>query len=78
MAMLPDEFADLEPFAVDWCLPTEGERYEKRLASSMDEIQALYDAVTPRARQAIEYCNRFPLDAMSDNVVTSCACSTRW
>ena len=44
---LPPEFADLEPFA-DWCLETEAERYAKRLASSMDELQAFYDAAFPR------------------------------
>ncbi len=46
-AMLPLDFADLEPFAETWCLPTEGERYAQRLASSMTELQAFYDAVFP-------------------------------
>ena len=32
--MLPTEFADLEQFA-EWCLPSEPERYAKRLASTM-------------------------------------------
>jgi hypothetical protein len=67
-AKLPKEFADLERFA-DWCLPTEAERYTKRLASSMDEMQVLYDAVSARAKEAIEHCNRFPLDAMPDDVL---------
>jgi hypothetical protein len=67
--MLPKEFADLEPFAADWCLATEPERYAKRLASSMDQMQAFYDAITPRAKQAIEYCNRFPLDSMPDEAL---------
>ena len=44
--VLPPAFADLEPFAA-WCLPTEAERYAKRLASSMDELQAFYDAGLP-------------------------------
>ena len=61
-AMLPPEFAELERFAPDWCLASEPERYAKRLASSMEEMQALYDAITPRAKEAIEYCNRHPLD----------------
>ena len=34
MSKLPEEFADLERFA-DWCLPTEEERYQKRLGSTM-------------------------------------------
>ena len=41
---LPAEFADLEPFS-EWCLPTEAQRYAKRLDSSMAQMQAFYDAV---------------------------------
>jgi hypothetical protein len=59
--LLPAEFSDLEPFARDWCLASEPERYAKRLASSMDEMQAFYDAFFPRAEEAIAYCEKFPL-----------------
>jgi hypothetical protein len=69
MAMLPGEFADLEPFARKWCLATETERYAARLASTMAELQAFYDAITPRAEAAIAYCDRFPLDALPDEVL---------
>ena len=60
--MLPTEFADLEPFAAKWSLPTEHERYATRLASSMDEMQAFYDMAMPRAEAAIAYLDQFPLD----------------
>jgi hypothetical protein len=63
-AMLPPEFADLEPFAATWCLATEPERWERRLASRMPELQAFYDAFFPRAEEAIAWCDRFPLDEM--------------
>jgi len=62
--LLPDEFSDLEPFAADWALRTEPERHAKRLASSMEEMQALYDAVFPRTKAAIEYLNKYDLDEM--------------
>ena len=68
-SMLPPEFADLEPFAATWCLPTEPERWEQRLQSTMDEMQAFYDAAFPRAEAAIEYCDGFPLDAMPDDAL---------
>jgi len=64
-AKLPPEFADLELFS-DWCLATEAERYAKRLASSMHEIQAFYDAITARAEEAIAYCDKFTLDDMPE------------
>jgi hypothetical protein len=53
--LLPTEFADLEPFN-EWCLPTEPERYAKRLASSMVQMKAFYDAITPRAEEALSNC----------------------
>ena len=66
MTMLPTEFAELEPFAEKWCLATEPERYQMRLASSMDEMQAFYDAITPRADAAMNYCDQFPLDELPE------------
>lgn len=65
--LLPPSFSDLEPFAEAWCLATERERYAKRLASTMDEMQALYDAVLPRVEEALAHCDRFPLDEMPDD-----------
>ena len=63
----PAEFADLEPFA-DWALRTEGERYAKRLASTMDELLAFYDAALPRLEDAIAHCDRHELEALPDDV----------
>ena len=65
--LLPAEFSDLEPFAAEWCLASEPERYAKRLASTMDEIQAFYDAIFPRAEAAIAYLERFPLQDLPED-----------
>ena len=67
--MLPSEFAELEPFAEKWCLATERERWDARMASSMDELQAFYDADLPRVPEAIAFCDKFPLDDMPDDAV---------
>jgi hypothetical protein len=67
--LLPAAFAVLEPYAAIWCLATETERWSQRLRSSMQELQAFYDAVFPRAEEAIAYCDRFPLDAMPEDAV---------
>ena len=66
-SLLPSEFSDLEPFVADWCLDSEPERYTKRLSSTMDEIQAFYDAVMPRAEDAIQYLEKFPLDDLPED-----------
>jgi len=65
-ALLPNEFADLEPFAADWALRTEPERYAKRLSSSMEQMQAFYDAAFARAEAAIKYLNQFELDDLPE------------
>lgn len=67
--LLPAEFADLEPFAAAWSLPGEPERYAARLASTMPDMQRFYDAITPRAQAAMDYCDRFPLDQMPDDAL---------
>jgi len=67
--LLPTEFADLEPFASTWCLRTETERYDRRLASTMDEMQAFYDAAFARLEAALEYLDRFALDALPDDAL---------
>ena len=66
-ALLPPEFSALEPFAKAWCLATEPERYAKRLASTMDEMQAFYDAIFPHAEEAIAYLDKFPLHELPDD-----------
>jgi hypothetical protein len=66
-ALLPPEFADLEPWVQDWCLDSEPERYAKRLASTMDEIQEFYDAIMPRAEAAICYLDKLPLSDLPED-----------
>ena len=66
-SLLPGQFSDLEPYAAIWCLSTEGQRFAKRMASTMDQIQAFYDAFFPRAEEAIAYCEKFPLDDMPED-----------
>jgi len=58
--MLPSEFKELESFD-DWILGSEPERYAKRLASSMEEMQALYDAAFPLLERASAHLDTFPL-----------------
>ncbi len=66
-ALLPPEFSDLEPFARTWCLAGEPERYAKRLASTMEEMQAFYDIAFPRAEAAIAYLDKFPLHDLPED-----------
>ena len=67
--LLPSAFAELEEFAQTWCLPTEAERWNQRLASSMTEMRGFYDAFFPRLEEAIEYCDKFSLDDLPDDAL---------
>lgn len=69
MNLLPEEFADLEPYAEKWCLGSERERYAERLASSMAEMQRFYDAITPRAEAALTYLDDIGLDDMPGDAI---------
>jgi hypothetical protein len=69
MAMLPGEFSDLEPFAAKWCRPTERERWDARVSSTIDEMQEFYDAILPRVEEALVYLDKFSLDDMPDDAV---------
>ena len=66
MPTLPTDFADLEPFT-DWSLESESERYAKRLSSTMDELQAFYDAAFPRLADAMAYLDQFDLHALPED-----------
>ena len=69
MTKLPAPFAALEPFAETWCLATEPERYARRMASTMDEMQAFYDAIVPRADEAMSYLEQLPLDSLPEDAI---------
>jgi hypothetical protein len=65
MPILPAAFSDLEPFS-DWALPSEFNRYAKRLDSTMEELQAFYDAAFPRLEESTEYLRSVSLDGISE------------
>ena len=66
MSTLPTDFVDLEPFA-EWAIPTERARYAKRLSSTIDELQAFYDAALPRMEAAEAYLGQFDVNALPDD-----------
>jgi len=65
---LPEGFEDLAPFS-DWVLHGERARYDKRVNSTMDELQAFYDAAMPRLDDACEYLEQYSMDELPDEAV---------
>jgi hypothetical protein len=66
--LLPPAFAALEPYAAAWCLPTETERFDQRMRSTMDELTEFYDAMTPLLEEAIELCDKHELADLPEDV----------
>jgi hypothetical protein len=64
----PDGFEDLAPWG-DWVLHGERARYDKRVASTMDELQAFYDAVFPRLQEACDYLEQYAVEDLPDEGV---------
>jgi hypothetical protein len=68
-ALLPSAFAELEKYAQTWCLATETERWDVRIASTMPQLREFYDAFFPRLEEAIDYCDKFPLESLPDDAL---------
>lgn len=66
MAVFPAEFSALEPFA-EWAVHGERAAYEKRINSSMEQLQEFYDAAFPYLDRARGHLEKVPCDqTMSD------------
>lgn len=68
-SLLPSAFAELEDYAQTWCLATETERWSARVNASMPQLRDFYDAFFPRLEEAIDYCDKFPLDNVPDDAL---------
>ena len=66
MSRLPDGFEDLENWVADWARPTQNARWDKRLASSREEITAFYEALVPRLEAILEHVDRYPLGELPE------------
>ena len=63
-SILPEKFASLEPYAAKWALADFNDRYNTRLATSMEDMEAFYDAVMSKYREVMDYLNEFELEKM--------------
>jgi len=65
-SLLPGAFAHLEPFATEWAIGDEPSRNAKRLASTMKELRAYYNALLPEMEAMIDHLKPLPLGNMAD------------
>jgi len=64
-SLLPEGFADLEPFVAQWVLADEPHRMQKRWSSSMDDIVRFYEAMVPRVEAALDFLDSRNINALA-------------
>ena len=57
---LPEGFEALESWVAEWALSTQNRRWDKRLASTREEITAFYEALLPDLERILEHVDTFP------------------
>ncbi len=68
IAVLPETFKDLVPLATMWAQPTEKARDEVRWMASKEEFAAIYQAISSRLDEILEFLDRFSLTEMPADV----------
>ncbi len=63
--ILPQEFAELQPFVGKWAKPTEYERAAERRAATPEQLNAFYGAILFRLPEILERIDRHPLGAVA-------------
>ncbi len=59
MALLPEQFSQLESLAESWALPTELQRSERRWVAGPDDYQLFYEAMLPLLDEILNYLDRY-------------------
>lgn len=65
--ILPPGFEELEPLVECWAGASSDIRWDRRSRASMDEIRRYYEAMLPRADEAMRYLEQFPLGEMPED-----------
>lgn len=60
MAALPEAFEDLAA-GLEWALPTERARFNKRIGSTQDELVRYYELLSPRMPAILDYLKAYDI-----------------
>ena len=64
--MYTPDFGDLDKYINDWALRTDEERLNKRMTSTLAELQEFHAAVNPRLEEIVEFLNQFQVDQLPE------------
>ena len=65
--LLPGGFEDLEDLVEDWAMPTQNKRWDKRLASSREELIDFYQALLPHIEEILDHVDRFKIGQLPED-----------
>ena len=60
--LLPEGFAEFDPFVAEWAVATMAERLRRRVDSTPESRLAFYRGFGPRTDEALIYLNKTPLE----------------
>lgn len=63
---LPEPFQYLTPW-LEWAIPTEAGRMQKRLDASMPELTTFYNILLPRMEEIVGYLDQWDLEQIPAN-----------
>ena len=66
MALLPEQFSQLESLAETWALPTELQRSQRRWTATADDYRHFYKAMLPLLDQVLDYLDQYQPGAIPD------------
>ncbi len=65
--LLPGGFEDLEELVTDWAMPTQNMRWDRRLASSREELISFHEALLPRLEEILDHVDRFEIGQLPED-----------
>ena len=66
MALLPEQFAGLEPLVRTWAFPTELQRSQQRWVATQEEYREFYEAMLPLLDEVLDYLDQYQTGAMPE------------
>ncbi len=64
--LLPAGFEGLESWAVDWAMPSQNMRWDKRLQSNREELIAFYKAIQPHLEEILTHADKFEIGKLPE------------
>jgi hypothetical protein len=62
--LLPEKFANLEKYLVEWDLPNEEARFKKLHSTNMVDLKDFYDAMCNRIEEILDYLDQFNVNEL--------------